>query len=80
MTDELLVNEKKTSFFFPLRGNTIFGFQFINDQRLFPRKKGDTFETGFFIIDPKYCAWKLKALREKIHFCVRENLQPMREN
>ena len=34
---------------------------------------------GFYIIDPKFCAWKWKSLREKTHFCVRENLQLIRE-
>ena len=34
---------------------------------------------GFYIIDPKFCAWKWKPLREKTHSCVRENLQLIRE-
>ena len=51
--------EKKYAFFFPLRGNTIFGYEWINDQRTFPcKKKYGNFETDFIIIDPKFCAWK----------------------
>ena len=51
--------EKKICFFFPLRGNTIFGYEWINHQRTFPcKKKYGNFETDFIIIDPKICAWK----------------------
>ena len=34
--------EKKICFFFPLRGNTIFGYEWINHQRTFPCKKKNT--------------------------------------
>ena len=61
--------EKNICFFFLLRGNTIFGYEWINDQRTFPcKKKYGNFETGFIIIDPKFCTWKIKSLAWKKSF------------
>ena len=54
MTDELFLGKKKTAvIFFPLRGKkkyTIFGFEWMNDQRPCPRKKKYvTFEQVVFL-------------------------------
>ena len=73
MTDELFLgkgNEKKTFFFFfPLRGNTIFWYEWINDQRPCPRKKNTvTLKPFFFVFFSEILCVKIKSLAWKKSF------------
>ena len=73
MTDELFLGKwkKKTFFFFfPLRGNTIFWYEWINYQRPCPRKKNTVTLKPFFLfflseilcVKIKSLAWKKSFL------------------
>ena len=61
-------NEKKTfSFFFPLRGKTIFWYEWINDQRPCPRKKNTITLKPFF-----FSFFIRNSVRENKKPCVKK--------
>ena len=58
----------KKIFLFPLRGNTIFGFEWINDQRPFPWKKKWYLWNRFFYYWSEILCVKIKSFAWKNSF------------